>query len=349
MTEPTEPTRSTEPAGPAVPSGPSRRAYILGTPFCGSTVFGQALGVSPAVSYLGEVDRLVQFPGTMFAEEPEPTCHHCELLGQPCPVWTEERVAAARALPYGRLMDFFESEIDGSVMLDGSKHPHWLRSVMDDEPVDRDRTVAFVAVRSPFAFCNSYQFRTGCPTWQAANVWRDVYYDAIRLVTRAGLPFMVVRYEDFALDPEPELRSACTLLGVPYDAAMPYFQKRPTHDVGGNYSVFAAPREPADQFSSDAFRDRLPEPLAERVEQDQAYWDYWGKPFGGWVDDKWQRSLTAADVEQVLQTPGLADVANLLGYQLTAEVQAWQRRQTALEAERTAAAASAPEGAPQPS
>ena len=35
-------------------------------------------------------------------------------------------------------------------------------------------------------------------------------------------------------------------------------------------------------------------------------------------------------MEQVLQTPGLGDVANLLGYELTRDVAAWERRRAAL-------------------
>lgn len=204
----TEETMST----PGPTGSRARRAWFLGTPFCGSTVFGQALGVHPGVTYLGEADRLVAFPASVWAEEPVATCHYCELHEQPCPVWTPARVDKARGLPYGELMSYFESELQTPVLVDGSKHAHWLRAVLADRPGDLDAAVAFVTVRSPFAFVDSYRFRTGCPTWQAANVWRDVYYDALRLATRKGMPLMVVRYEEFALDPEPVLRRASTLL-----------------------------------------------------------------------------------------------------------------------------------------
>ncbi len=303
----------------------ARRAYFLGTPFCGSTVFGQTLGVHPAVSYLGEVDRLVQFAPSVWAEEPVATCHYCELHEQPCPVWTPARVDKARGLPYGELMSYFESELQIPVLVDGSKHAHWLRAVLADRSAHLDSAVAFVTVRSPFAFTDSYRFRTGCQVWQAANVWRDVYYDALRLATREGLPLMVVRYEDFALDPEPVLRRAGTLLGVDYLPEMRHFQERPRHDVGGNYNVLAVKREQTEAFSSTDFRDRLPEQWVRSTGQSDVYW---GKPFGGWVDDKWQRNMTEGDVELVLQTPGLTDVANLLGYQLSHEVAAWQRRRS---------------------
>lgn len=303
----------------------ARRAYFLGTPFCGSTVFGQALGVHPEATYLGEVDRLVQFPASVWAEEPEATCHYCELHGQPCPVWTPDRVEKARGLPYGELMSYFEAELGTPVLVDGSKHPHWLRAVLADRPADAEDSVVFLTVRSPFAFSDSYRFRTGCEVWQAANVWRDTYYDALRLTTREQLPLMVVRYEQFALDPEPVLERASTLLGIEHLPEMRQFQNRPRHDVGGNYSALAVSQEKERDFSTAGFRDRLPEQWVRSAGQSDAYW---GKPFGGWVDDKWHRNATEADVEQVLQTPGLTDLANLLGYELSREITAWERRRS---------------------
>lgn len=303
-----------------------RGAFFLGTNFCGSTVFGKALGAHSAVTYLGEVDRLVQFGPSVSPGESEPPCHDCEIRRQPCPVWTSDRVTTARGVRHRALMPFFGDEFGDRVLVDGSKHPHWLRAVLADGGADPATTVAFVTARSPFAFCHSFRFRTGCQMWEAANVWRDVYYDALRLVVRAGLPLMVVRYEDFAMDPEAVLRPACTLLGIGYEDQMPHFQERPAHDIGGNYNVAVGPTDAAGAPTGAA----LPAvPEAWTANRDHGG-EYWGKPFGGWVDDKWQKGLLEADVEQVLQAPGLGDVANLLGYELTREVAAWERRRTTL-------------------
>jgi hypothetical protein len=305
--------------------GPTRQAFLVGTPFCGSTVFGQALGVHGSMSYLGEVDRAVRFGPSVWAENPDPACHYCTLNDLPCPIWTEERLRTARSLPHGKLLSFFGEEFGGAAVIDGSKHPHWLRTVLADQPADPGSMAVFLTARSPFAFCDSYRFRTGCGIWEAANVWRDVYYDSQRMVNRAGLPHLVVRYEDFALDPEPVLRSACALLGVEYEPQMRFFQGQPGHDIGGNYSARAVTRE-AGEFSREEFRKRLPDGLAPFMEAAESYW---GKPFGGWVDDKWQRNMTEDDIEFVLQTPGLVDVANLLGYELSKDVLAWERRRAA--------------------
>ena len=304
----------------------ARRAYFLGTNFSGSTVFGQALGAHPSATYLGEVDRLVHFPLTFFADEPEATCHSCELAGRPCPVWTADRVSTARSTRYGDLMAYFAVEFGSPVLVDGSKHPNWFRYVLAEQPADADRTVAFLTVRSPFAFCDSYRTRTGCQTWEAANIWRDVYYDGLRQVGQTGVPSMVVRYEQFARDPETVLRPACTLLGIGYDDGMRYFRSRPSHDLGGNHGVYAVARDESGAVSSIAARVPAAGGSAGTRDQSEAHGE---KPFGGWVDEKWQRRLSAEDVEQVLQTPGLADLANLLGYELTREVAAWESHRLA--------------------
>lgn len=308
------------------PAEPARRrhAYLLGTNFSGSTVFGQALGAHPGATYLGEMDRLARFGLSVFADEPEPSCHYCELHGQPCSVWHPDRVRALREVPHGGLMDFLEADLGPSVFVDGSKHAAWLRAVLADRPADPDRTMAFVTARSPFAFCDSYRRSHGCQTWEAANVWRDVYYDAVRLVETTGIPSMVIRYERFASDPESLLRPACAMLGLDYREDMLYFQDQPRHDVGGNYGALTAARQRMGATAPAEVKNPL---LGEWLKHGTATQAVAGKPFGGWVDAKWQKNLSADDVEQVLQTPGLVDVANRLGYHLGHEITAWQRRQ----------------------
>jgi hypothetical protein len=300
--------------------------FLVGTAFCGSTVFGQALGVHSAMTYLGEVDRAVQHAPSVWSEDPDPKCYYCQFHERSCPLWTEDRMRAARSLPPGKVLPFFAEELRSGSVVDGSKHPHWLRAVLADRQADLDGMAVFLTVRSPFAFCDSYRFRTGVPIWEAANLWRDVYYDAQRMLNRARLPHMVVRYEDFALDPEPVLRQACRLLGVHYEPQMRFFHGQPGHDIGGNFSARAVSSGPAGEFSRDEYRDRVLGKLAPLWEQAESYW---GKPFGGWVDDKWQGKTTADDIEFALQTPGLVDVANLLGYELSRDVLAWERRRAA--------------------
>lgn len=292
----------------------SRRAFLIGTPFSGSTVFGQALGAAQGVRYLGEIDRLVRFPPDLRRDEPDVTCNYCQLLEQPCPVWTDERVAQARRTPIGELMNFFESEFDGDVLVDGSKHLHWLRAVADDGGIELGETVLFLTTRSPFGFVDSHQARIASPTWEAANIWRDVSDQALRLSTKLNLPLMVVRYEDFAREPEPLLHSASCLLGIPYQPEMRFFQHIPSHDVGGNFNA----RTAQNLDSLEALR-RIPEQWRPAAME-----EYWGRPFGGWVDLKWQRRLDASDVETITQTPGLSGLAALLGYDLGREISAWE-------------------------
>jgi hypothetical protein len=113
------------------------------------------------------------------------------------------------------------------------------------------------------------------------------------------------------------------LVGTPFCGSTVFGQAL---DIGGNYSARAVAREASAEFSREEFRNRLPGGLAPFMEAAESYW---GKPFGGWVDDKWHRNMTEDDIEFVLQTPGLVDVANLLGYELSKDVLAWERHRAA--------------------
>lgn len=308
------------------PTGLSRRAYILGTPFCGSTVFGQALGAHSAATYLGEVDRVVGWPPDGWPGETRPSCHWCELHGQECPVWTPERVDTVRSLRHAELMDFFDRELGGSVLVDGSKHPRWLSNLIAQGGIDPQQTVVFLAVRSPFAFASSHIYKTDRPVWEAANIWRDVYYDAMRIVSRSRLPLLVVRYEDFAERPESVLRPATAMLGLTYEPDMLMFQHMPRHDVGGNFGAlvpadkqveYLSLRQPPGATGGVGSWVNLPE--TDRSAP--------AEPFGGAVRLQWLDRLTSDDLDSVVETPGLGDVANMLGYHLGREISAWQRRQ----------------------
>lgn len=306
------------------PSGTSRRAYILGTPYCGSTVFGQALGAHSGAGYLGEVDRVAGYPADGWPGESDPTCHYCEVRGEECPVWTPERQASVRSMPHGGLMDYFEAELGPQALVDGSKHPRWLANLVAQGAVDPQRTVVFLVVRSPFAYASSHIGQRVRPAWEAANIWRDVYYDAMRIVSRARLPLLVVRYEDFAETPEVVLRPATAMLGLDYEPDMLYFQHRPRHDIGGNYGALVRADQQVEYAAPGAAESggggRVKLPDADGTAQE--------KPFGRSVRLHWLDRLTPDDLDAIMETPGLGEIANLMGYHLAREVRTWQRQQS---------------------
>lgn len=159
--------------------------------------------------------------------------------------------------------------------------------------------MVLLIVRSPFAFTDTFRRHMRWQAWEAANTWRDTYYDSIRLVSETGIPALVVRQEDLARDAEWALRPAQTLLGV-----------------GQWPARNRARRSQADEHYFVGLRDR--ESTTEGVEYD-------ADP----VTTSWYERLSADDIESVMQTPGLVDLANQLGYQLRRDISAWRQAQTA--------------------
>lgn len=85
------------------------------------------------------------------------------------------------------------------------------------------------------------------------------------------------------------------------------FYKYPSHAIGGNLSAYcwyenyekSSPNmDPANRFK----------PFAKIYQK---------KQFGGWYDTKWMDSLNPNDLSMIIQTPGINDVANLVGYSIT--------------------------------
>jgi hypothetical protein len=190
----------------------------------------------------------------------------------------------------------------------------WLRDVRAAAVAPSPARVrVLVAVRSPFAFASSFRRRErGAPAWQAANAWRDVLFDALRFLGASGLPHMIVRYEDFATAPEPVLRRVCDFLDLAYDPGMLSFWQTDVHALGGNagaYVWYQGYRHAGRDAGDDDLWTPADAALGER---------YRARGFGGWSDDKWRDELSAADRREVVQTPGLADLATLAGYDLQA-------------------------------
>lgn len=273
-------------------------AYLIGPPYSGSTLLGNALNGHPRIFHSGEVSRLPEFGLGPPARE----CMVCRVLGRDCPVWDSglaDRIA--RAGP-GAAATLVREATRADVVVDSSKHVDWLRLVMRDGPSRDPRVI--VTVRHPYAFAASVRRTDGLAAWQAANMWRDTVYDALRELGRASIPFLVARYEDFALSPEPVLRRICDFLSLPFDPRCLRFWEVPSHALGGNphayvwYGDYVRRVDFGSEFAADAA-------IAH---------DFRARSFGGWVDSRWRDELSAADMREIRATPLLGDLVHVVGY-----------------------------------
>lgn len=290
-----------------------RSVYFIGTVFSGSTILGNCLDSHPKIAYAGEVSRLTQHPMSVVHNFDNPQCYSCYLQSKKCKVWEPAVVDRFNQLDPKKIIPELQKVLKKDVIIDGSKMPRWFQYLLENDAISRDKTAVILTVRNPFAFAESFMRRTGEPAWAAANVWRDVYYDAIRTAAINNIPLMVVRYEDFCLNTEQVLRSICGYIGVDYSKKMLKFQDDDHHSIDGNWNVVSGYKEftgKKDMFAKKI--KSLDRPYVRSKDSEV----YWGKKFGGWVDDKWKNLLSDGDKRTIMNTPMLNDTANLLGYNL---------------------------------
>ena len=283
--------------------------YIVGTSYSGSTLLGNALNGHPSIAYAGEVQRLTFFDTL---NNPQRECFVCSrgghlAAGRTCPVWNDavrERLEAAG--PNGATAVLREAT-GVPVVVDGSKDVEWLRRVFPDAAsADGRRVRVIMTVRHPFSFAATCKRRDSMAAWESSNMWRDTIFDAFRTLSRLNFPFTVVRYEEFAYQPEPVLRQLCGFIGIPWDQAMLEFWNKPVHPVGGN---------PGGYVWYPQYRDSISTRKTYTVENDrEVSMRYAQRQFGGWVDDKWRDLLCDAEIDMVMTTPMLVGMATQVGY-----------------------------------
>jgi hypothetical protein len=314
---------------------PATALYMAGPAYSGSSLLGAALNAHSRITVVGEVLANLGNQEGFSA----PNCWFCLCRKQPCPMWTPALVQSILGAEPSDALRRVSEVADNDVVVESSKEVRWLWSLARvDAPADADLRVLLV-VRSPFAFVDSARREERFETWMAANVWRDTIADALRTVNSLQLPSLIVRYEDFALDPEPTLLKVCRFAGQDFDPAMLKFWDHPLHAIGGNPGAYAWYPGFSDWFSnqlnavanghydeaSSYMRHWLHAYASERgVDQaglsaagyEATVPAYAARLFGGWVDDKWRDRLDPADLQMILRTPQLADLASLVGYDL---------------------------------
>ncbi|MBO2465062.1 hypothetical protein [Actinomadura violacea] len=291
--------------------------FIVGTPFSGSTLIGRDMTTRiPKAHYVGELNNYTKLPGLSGDDEYGRGCGPCDLLGRRCPHFTD---AFRDSASYDDILGMhgrLARSLGASAVIDGSKYVGWLRRALAQRAAapaasgDRAELKVVITARNPIAFAFSHQHRTGQQLWQGANIWRDIYVDTLRTVNGHGLPNMVVRYEDYMADREVALERLAAFLHLPLDAKP---DNSRLHDAGGNWSSFV-PYVGIDQINESIGRlsESARADAEEFVKHARAYWSD-DKPK---ADTRWHHSLDAGQANTILSTPGLADVASLVGYNI---------------------------------
>ncbi len=293
-------------------SGAPIDVFILGTVFSGSTIVGNALGTHPEAFFAGEVAALPKNSKTYNVMHEIDGCLACAALGRPCPVWTPERKARVEEAGPKRYMDALRADVGRRVIVDGSKLTGWFRVVAGAGALARERVRVIITSKDPMSFVDSLMRRNReAPAWVAANLWRDTYFDLLRTMHGSRYLFTHVAYKDFMREPESVIRGLCALTGLDFDPAMLDFRSASVCSIGGNPGAHV-------------WREGMLGAIEKKKEwvddiERRHYETYKENAFTGtWVDDKWTERLGTGELAQVMGTPGLPDLATLLGYDLSA-------------------------------
>lgn len=233
-----------------------RIVYILGTPFCGSTVLANVLETGGA-KHVGEIDRLPKYQANRY---PTTTCECCAAKEQSCPVFGEEFLAELQSIPLGAEVYLrLATRLGSDVVIDGSKHASWFRRsyLSLDQKTAKD-ACAIICVRNPFGFVESYaRANRNLPLWRVAEVWRDTYIDILKTTGRLEIPKMVITNEAFAGAHERTIDAIGRFVGVPIAANVRGYPLGESHSLGGNAAYWA--KAVADRM----IRVRQPRPINE--------------------------------------------------------------------------------------
>jgi hypothetical protein len=280
-------------------------------------VLANLLNAQEGVALIGEAERHPAF--ARFDPTPEHYLDACSLCATHaeyrCPVWTADlapRSAADGAellATYRRIL----AAAGGPVVVDSSKSADWMAALLD-AGLQVEALRAIVVARSPFAFLVSNRERLPghSPVWHAVG-WRDIYVHTLRVLAGRGIPFMVVRHETLVDDPVAWGRRMLAFLGLPAGTLdLSRMHARPAHPLGGNLRELSrmAGFDRAGLMRSGVTEAEDIRRLAETAP------DYLGTdPVLARRAEAW-RGLTEAEMAAVIQTPGVMEVFNALGYSL---------------------------------
>lgn len=275
-----------------------QNVFILGTAYSGSTMLGKALSKHSQIGYIGELSRARGFYKKYQLDNEAGECLECVLQGQKCAVLTKEFVASTAKYTPLMAQNKLADTIGEPIIVDGSKHVEWLRIATQNNKSNA-KIKAIILARNPVDYIQSCKDRGIGPIWAEANAWRDTYYDALRTVSQLNIPFIVIQFEQLLAEPQSTLEQICRLLGVSFEDTMLSRTSPPLHAIGGNPSAYKT-------SANRSVLTRLHKRLGQRLFDinPQSLKNVSKKP----------KKIDAEVAGATFMTPGLVDIANLIGY-----------------------------------
>lgn len=244
----TRPSAAPSPSPDVLP----RAHFLLGSPFVGSTALANSLNYLYPRLAVGELNRMPQFvsafPGPVATDA---WCGRCHAQQHHCPHYNPEQVSQLARLDIPELFAACLSSSGLPAVVEGSKDPNFLAMVAPRlQP--QWRLTATILVRDPLASMASWlatarnegQTPATANPQVAAQMWRDVHVNCLRVCARLGIPFNVLDFVSLRTgDPRAEVDAL--LAGLQLDTLPARTVPEPppaSHQLLGNVGVQADPQ-----------------------------------------------------------------------------------------------------------
>jgi hypothetical protein len=255
---------------------------VIGSSYCGSTLLNMMIDSHPEIAGAGELKFLFRKEGN--------TCAFC---GEDCVVWTKERRAAVTP---DNIFDLSTSSYGKRLVCDSSKT--WTHFIDVRAALVRPPSSLILLVKHPVRHVSSFLEKARRFENMAAQNDIDVVmktlldgYDSAMTKLRID---HIVRYEDFAVEPQVVLTPILASLGLAYSPEMDRWFDKPHHHIGGN----AGPR-----FQS----ARHIKPVGDFLEKKY-------REEGIFLDDSYNQILSVEEIGRITSHPMAIEMCRRFGY-----------------------------------
>lgn len=213
----------------------SQNIFILGSAYCGSTFLGNCLNAHSEIFAAGEVSSL--FPEFPLGVK-NGFCPLCAVKQQPCSIWSQDIYHHLSNSDAGDILSKIRKTVGVPIVVDGSKFPAWMDTVVKHQQNKEEVNKAIVLARSPFAFYHSVKRREGYSPGKAKKQWLGIYERAFAKLDSLSIPYHFLKFEDFLVSPERKLKELCSFLNIEFQQAMLNFWQVYPHALCGNASAY---------------------------------------------------------------------------------------------------------------
>jgi hypothetical protein len=287
-----------------------KKIFLVGTPFCGSTIIGNILNSHPEIFHAGEVDRLRIFSRYSGADANLNVdgCVLCGLHhGTKCPVWDDLPDAPQTLDDAVTVYETLVARGNKQVIVDSSKNVDWLADLHAHGLQD---ACAVVLSRNPFAFARSHHKAVHDPYWRGIEIWRNIYNHCLRVLIHRGIPFIAIQHSQMLDGPDEFFSRILKFVSLDGPVSCNHYFETEAHAVGGNVGPFI----PYKAFDEVKYLEREAHQNRQVGDDEMAEKSMLPtSPFER-SDSDWLDALSLAEMDACLSIPGVTDVMSLLGY-----------------------------------